>query len=158
LDYDCADFSTQAEAQEHLLPGDPYNLDGDGDGIACETLPCPCSWAGPQPTPAPPPPPTEPEEEPAHYRAYVACGLSSHAHPAHECAHRARVGTFLRSSRDVVYTVCVLFPTGRHICAEEQVAVAGTLYVNKVTSNIVGWHKVVWYLPDRTIKRYFWRR
>jgi endonuclease YncB( thermonuclease family) len=42
-DYDCADFSTQAEAQQYLLAGDPYRLDGDGDGIACESLPCPCS-------------------------------------------------------------------------------------------------------------------
>jgi Excalibur calcium-binding domain len=39
LDYDCSDFATQEEAQEHLLPGDPYGLDGDGDGIACEDLP-----------------------------------------------------------------------------------------------------------------------
>lgn len=38
-DYDCADFNTQEEAQEYLLPGDPYNLDGDNDGEACEDLP-----------------------------------------------------------------------------------------------------------------------
>lgn len=43
-DYDCADFANQAEAQEYLLPGDPYRLDGDNDGIACEDLPCPCSY------------------------------------------------------------------------------------------------------------------
>src|SRR5215469_9032028 len=43
VDFDCSDFVNQAEAQEHLLPGDPYHLDGDGDGIACEALPCPCS-------------------------------------------------------------------------------------------------------------------
>lgn len=42
-DYDCADFANQAEAEEYLLPGDPYNLDGDDDGVACEDLPCPCS-------------------------------------------------------------------------------------------------------------------
>ena len=39
VDYDCADFATQEEAQEYLLPGDPYGLDGDNDGIACEDLP-----------------------------------------------------------------------------------------------------------------------
>lgn len=44
-DYDCADFANQAEAQEYLLAGDPYRLDGDGDGVACEDLPCPCSSA-----------------------------------------------------------------------------------------------------------------
>ena len=42
-DYDCSDFANQAEAQRHLLPGDPYHLDGDHDGVACESLPCPCS-------------------------------------------------------------------------------------------------------------------
>jgi hypothetical protein len=61
-DYDCADFSNQAEAEEYLLPGDPYNLDGDDDGIACEDLPCPCSstpgggGGGEEEAPAPPPP------------------------------------------------------------------------------------------------------
>jgi hypothetical protein len=42
-DYNCSDFATQAEAEEYLLPGDPYGLDADNDGIACEDLPCPCS-------------------------------------------------------------------------------------------------------------------
>jgi hypothetical protein len=59
-DYDCANFSTQAEAQEYLLPGDPYRLDGDGDGVACEDLPCPCSYeipASPPPEESTPPPP-----------------------------------------------------------------------------------------------------
>jgi hypothetical protein len=39
VDYDCEDFETQEEAQEYLLPGDPYGLDGDNDGVACEDLP-----------------------------------------------------------------------------------------------------------------------
>jgi len=39
LDYDCSDFSTQQEAQQYLLPGDPYRLDADGDGTACDSLP-----------------------------------------------------------------------------------------------------------------------
>ncbi len=61
-DYDCADFASQAEAEEYLLPGDPYNLDGDSDGIACEDLPCPCSYTsggGETPPESPPPPPYE---------------------------------------------------------------------------------------------------
>lgn len=37
--YNCSDFSSQAEAQGYLLPGDPYGLDRDNDGIACESLP-----------------------------------------------------------------------------------------------------------------------
>jgi len=40
-DCDCADFSTQAEAEACLeaYPSDPFNLDGDNDGVACESLP-----------------------------------------------------------------------------------------------------------------------
>lgn len=36
-DQNCADFSSQEEAQDALQPGDPDNLDEDGDGSACET-------------------------------------------------------------------------------------------------------------------------
>lgn len=43
-DYDCSDFSTQAEAQRFFeAEGGPredyHNLDRDGDGVACESLP-----------------------------------------------------------------------------------------------------------------------
>lgn len=37
-DYDCAEFESQSDAQEYLLPGDPFGLDADKDGIACEGL------------------------------------------------------------------------------------------------------------------------
>lgn len=37
-DKDCSDFSTQSEAQEYLLDGDPHGLDRDGDGTACDSL------------------------------------------------------------------------------------------------------------------------
>ncbi len=37
--YNCSDFETQAQANEFLLPGDPYILDADGDGTACDELP-----------------------------------------------------------------------------------------------------------------------
>ncbi len=80
-DYDCADFANQAEAEEYLLPGDPYNLDGDDDGVACEDLPCPCSSTpgqGPgggseEATPEPPPPP------PYHLKMSTARHLSFQA-------------------------------------------------------------------------------
>ena len=54
-DYDCSDFSTQAQAQKYLLKGDPYRLDSNSDGVACESLPCPCSTARPGGKPPPPP-------------------------------------------------------------------------------------------------------
>lgn len=60
-DLDCGDFSSQAEAQESLSPGDPHGLDGDSDGIACEDNPCPCitssgGGGGGSTQPAAPPP------------------------------------------------------------------------------------------------------
>jgi endonuclease YncB( thermonuclease family) len=47
-DKDCADFATQAAAQDYFISlggpsSDPDRLDADGDGTACDTLPCPCS-------------------------------------------------------------------------------------------------------------------
>lgn len=77
-DYDCADFANQAEAQEYLLPGDPYNLDGDDDGIACEDLPCPCSYeessgggggGGGESAEPPPPPPYHLKKSAARHAA-----------------------------------------------------------------------------------------
>jgi hypothetical protein len=39
-DLDCADFSSQQEAQEELESdsSDPHGLDADNDGVACESL------------------------------------------------------------------------------------------------------------------------
>lgn len=151
LDYDCANFSNQAEAQGYLLAGDPYRLDGDGDGFACEDLPCPCTY-GLLPAPAPPP-----VEEPPRLRAYVACGLSQVARPARECPRRRKIGAFFESSQEVAYAVCVVFPLGRRLCANEQVAQAGTLYVSKVTTNAIGRHKVIWYAAGQRLVRHLWR-
>ena len=51
VDYDCSDFSTQAQAQQVYVNAggprsDPYRLDADDDGRACDSLPCPCGTAG----------------------------------------------------------------------------------------------------------------
>jgi hypothetical protein len=164
LDYDCSDFSSQSQAQGYLLPGDPYNLDGDNDGTACEDLPCPCSSSAPPP-PTPPPAPVAPptggggevEAQPT-FQAYAGCSLSRYAPHASSCPHASKVGAFFRSSADVEYEVCVRFPTGRELCAPNQQATAGTLYVNKVTSNIAGRHRVTWSVAGHRIVRHFWRR
>lgn len=154
LDYDCADFSNQAEAQSYLLPGDPYRLDGDNDGKACEDLPCPCSASAAPPSSEPTPAP-EPRAR-LHY--YVACGLSPKARPAHECAHRSKVGAFFESSQPITYTACVSFPNRKRLCVRNQHAEAETLYVNEITTAKVGWHKVVWFVQGRRLVWKFWRR
>lgn len=45
VDYDCADFSSQQAAQNHLDAdsSDPSGLDADKDDLACEDNPCPCA-------------------------------------------------------------------------------------------------------------------
>ncbi|HEY8083595.1 MAG TPA: hypothetical protein VIE64_08605 [Solirubrobacterales bacterium] len=91
-------------------------------------------------------------EEPAAYRHYVACGLSQKAKPAHVCRKRRDKGAFFRSNQaDVVYTVCVKFPTKRQLCASKQEAKKGTLYVNEITSNIAGRHRVTWFVKGQKV-------
>jgi hypothetical protein len=88
----------------------------------------------------------------AAYRHYVACGLSQKAKPSHRCPKRSKKGAFFRSNRaDVFYTVCVKFPTKKNLCAPKQEAARGTLYVNKITSNIPGRHKVTWFVKGKRV-------
>jgi hypothetical protein len=88
----------------------------------------------------------------AAFRHYVACGLSQNAKPAHVCQKPRKKGAFFRSNNaDVFYTVCVRFPTGKNLCAPEQEAVQGTLYVNKITTNIPGEHKVTWFVKGKRV-------
>jgi hypothetical protein len=89
---------------------------------------------------------------PAAFTHYVACGLSQNAKPAHLCQKKRKKGAFFRSNTgDVFYTVCVKFPTKRRLCAPRQEAVKGTLYVNKVTTNIPGLHKVTWFVEGKRV-------
>jgi hypothetical protein len=86
------------------------------------------------------------------FRHYVACGLSQNAKPAHVCQKKRKKGAFFRSTKaDVFYTVCVHFPTGKNLCAPSQEAVQGTLYVNKITTNIPGEHKVTWFVKGKRV-------
>jgi hypothetical protein len=88
----------------------------------------------------------------AAFRHYVACGLSQNAKPAHACKKGRDKGAFFRSVKgDVFYTVCVKFPTKRQLCAPKQEAIQGTLYVNKITSNIPGEHKVTWFVQGKRV-------
>lgn len=92
----------------------------------------------------------------AAFRYYVACGLSEKAKPSHICQRPRKKGAFFRSNRDdVLYTVCVKFPTKKNLCAPKQEAKKGTLYVNKITSNIPGKHKVTWFVQGKRVGVFF---
>jgi hypothetical protein len=88
----------------------------------------------------------------AAFSHYVACGVSQNAKPAHVCSKKRKKGAFFRSnSATVFYTVCVRFPTKKNLCAPRQEAVQGTLYVNKITSNIPGRHRVSWFVEGKKV-------
>ena len=88
----------------------------------------------------------------AAYSHYVACGVSQNAKRAHVCQKARKKGAFFRSNNATVfYTVCVKFPTKKNLCAEKQEAVQGTLYVNKITSNIPGKHVVSWFVQGKKV-------
>ena len=88
----------------------------------------------------------------AAYKHYVACGVSPKSTPAHKCPKKAKKGAFFKSLKaDVNYSVCVKFPTGKNLCARGQRAVKGTLYVNRVTTNIPGRHTVTWFVKGKKV-------
>jgi hypothetical protein len=88
----------------------------------------------------------------AAFRHYVACGVSQNAQPAHKCPKKSKKGAFFKSLKgDVNYSVCVKFPTRKNICAKAQPATQGTLYVNKITSNIPGKHRVTWFVEGKRV-------
>jgi hypothetical protein len=94
----------------------------------------------------------------AAFKHYVACGVSKNATAAHKCPKASKKGAFFKSLKgDVNYSVCVKFPTGKNICAKAQPATQGTLYVNKITSNIPGKHRVSWFVEGKRVGSFIFR-
>jgi hypothetical protein len=88
----------------------------------------------------------------AAFKHYVGCGISRNAHPSHVCSKNSKKGAFFKSLKgDVVYSVCVKFPSGKNLCAHAQEATEGTLYVNKITSTIPGRHRVTWFVAGKKV-------
>lgn len=88
----------------------------------------------------------------AAYKHYVGCGISRNAHPSHVCPKGSKKGAFFKSlKKEVNYTVCVRFPSGKNLCAKAQPAEQGTLYVNKITSTIPGKHRVTWFVAGKKV-------
>lgn len=94
----------------------------------------------------------------AAYKHYVGCGVSQNAKPSHLCPKKSKKGAFFKSLKgDVVYSVCVKFPSGKNLCAQKQEATKGTLYVNKVTSTIPGKHRVTWFVEGKQVGSFVFR-
>ncbi|MGN6256727.1 MAG: hypothetical protein ACTHN3_03115 [Solirubrobacterales bacterium] len=94
----------------------------------------------------------------AAYKHYVGCGVSRNAKPSHSCPKKAKKGAFFKSlNGTVTYTVCVKFPSGKNLCAQAQEAEQGTLYVNKITSTIVGRHVVSWFVKGKKVGSWAFR-
>jgi hypothetical protein len=81
-----------------------------------------------------------------NYVVYGGCGTEAGTAPSHLCHKGDRLGAFFQSLNvDAAYTVCVKFPLrDKTLCAEQQQAAAGVLYVNKITSGIVGKTSITW--------------
>jgi hypothetical protein len=94
----------------------------------------------------------------AAFEHYVGCGVSKNAKPSHSCPKKAKKGAFFKSLNGTVsYTVCVKFPSGKNLCAQAQEAKEQTLYVNKITSTIVGRHVVSWYVKGQKVGSWAFR-
>lgn len=94
----------------------------------------------------------------AAYKHYVGCGISQNAKPDHVCPKKAKKGAFFKSLKaDVVYTVCVKFPSGKNLCAQAQEAEQNTLYVNKITSTIPGKHVVSWFVEGKKVGSWWFK-
>jgi hypothetical protein len=95
----------------------------------------------------------------ASYRHYVACGVTQNAKPSHLCQKPRKKGAFFRSNdATVFYTVCVKFPGNeKPQCADPEKARKGTLYVNTITSNSPGLHRVTWFVAGKQVGSFIFR-
>lgn len=87
----------------------------------------------------------------AEYTTYVGCSIANDAEPADTCQLGDSLGAFFEADEDTEYDVCVEFPGGEYLCALEQEAEEGVLYVNEITSEVVGLHYVDWYVDEELI-------
>ncbi len=117
----------------------------------------------PAPAPVTPtkPGPTTPGAEgggTAGVTVWTGCGLSSHAPRSSKCGRHAKLGAFIKASRDITYSICVRFPSGERLCTNRpQEAEAGTTYVNKVTDSEPGLIKITWIVEGRRYVRHLRR-
>lgn len=92
------------------------------------------------------------------YTTRVACSLKKSAPASHACRSTDKKGAFFRSNdADATYTICVKFPTGKKLCAPAQESPRGTLYMNKISSKILGQHVVTWFVDNVRVGKFTFR-
>jgi hypothetical protein len=93
----------------------------------------------------------------ASYLTYVGCSPFVSASPSHVCHIGDEPGAFFKSDTEVEYKVCVDFPNSETICSEEELAEANTLYVNAITTSVVGAHLVTWHVEGVEVASWAFR-
>jgi hypothetical protein len=89
------------------------------------------------------------------YLFYTACGTTKSAPPDATCSRNSKKGAFFKSNNaHVSYKVCVKFPSGQKLCANNQDAPKGKLRINTITSNQRGVHKVKWFVGGAKVGAY----
>lgn len=91
------------------------------------------------------------------YVAYVGCGTTGATPASHVCLIGEEPGAFFESTEEVEYEVCATFPDGETLCAEEQLAEPGELYVNEITTEQLGNHLITWYVEGVEVAAWSFR-
>jgi hypothetical protein len=87
----------------------------------------------------------------AEYETFVGCEISLSATPSESCQIGDSPGAYFESDEETEFDVCVEFPDGEVLCAEEQEAEANVLYVNEITTEIPGDHFVIWFVGPTVV-------
>jgi hypothetical protein len=83
----------------------------------------------------------------AQYETFVGCDdLAENPVPSHVCQISDFPAAYFASDVNAEYEVCVEFPTGTTLCAEEQLAKAGFLYINSISTELAGDYFASWYV------------
>jgi hypothetical protein len=94
----------------------------------------------------------------AEYSTFVGCDdLDATPTPSNVCHIGDFPGAYFESDVDTEYEVCVEFPGGLELCAEEQFAEAGVLYVNSITTESEGNHFASWYVKGVKVGSWLFR-
>jgi hypothetical protein len=92
------------------------------------------------------------------YRTFVGCDdLAVEPIPSHTCELGDFPAAYFESSEETEYEVCVEFPNEEVLCAEGQMAEAGVLYENSITSEMEGLHLVAWFVGETEVGSFAFR-